>query len=65
MVVKLSGKEIHIGSRRTMHHLHASLFPHAVAVELESCTQLSPLGGRSRRVDWAGAMNGEERTSTT
>ena len=27
VVVKLSGKEIHIGSRRTMHHLHASLFP--------------------------------------
>jgi len=27
VVVKLNGKEIHMGSRKTMHHLHASLFP--------------------------------------
>ena len=27
VVVQLNGKEIHIGSRKTMHHLHASLLP--------------------------------------
>jgi hypothetical protein len=27
VVVKINGKEIHVGSRKSMHHLHAALLP--------------------------------------